>query len=128
MPIEKRRYKRYPISGKILFQTASIKATGELVDIAMGGALIRSEAVPSFGSEVTACFVVRDYPGEFDARGYVVRILTNAWAIEFLEEPPWLKDMVRWRSELAKKEVVSPIRFSRHLRKIPYTPRFFSHP
>ena len=94
MPIEKRRYKRYPMSGKILFQTESIKAIGELVDIAMGGALIRSEVVPSPGSEVTACFVVQDYPGEFEARGKVVRILTNAWAMEFFEKPPWLEEML----------------------------------
>ena len=108
MPIEKRRYKRYPMSGKILFQTESGEAIGELVDIAMGGALIRSEVVPSPGSEVTACFIVQGYPEEFEARGKVVRILTNAWAIEFLEEPPWLAEMLRWRGEEAKKEAVSP--------------------
>ncbi len=108
MPVEKRRYKRYPMSGKILFQTESMNAIGELIDIAMGGALIRSAVIPSPGSQVTARFVVRDYPGEFEARGKVVRILTNALAIEFLEKPPWLEEMLRWRGEAAKKEAVSP--------------------
>ncbi len=92
----KQSYKRYPVSGRILFRTESVQAVGELVGIARGGALIRSEAVPSPGSEVTACFIVRDYPGAFEARGKVVRILTNAWAIEFLGEPPWLTEMLQW--------------------------------
>ena len=90
------------MSGKTLFRTESVEATGELVDIAMGGALIRSEVVPSPGSEVTACFIVRDYPGAFEARGKVVRVLTNAWDIEFLEEPPWLTEMLRCLHEEAK--------------------------
>ena len=34
MPEEKRCHKRYPVSGKTLFQTESQEATGELVDIA----------------------------------------------------------------------------------------------
>ncbi len=92
----KQSYKRYPVSGKTLFRTESVQATGELVDIAMDGALIRSEVVPSPGSEVTACFIVRDYPGAFEARGKVVRILTNAWTIEFLMDPPWLEEMLLW--------------------------------
>ena len=102
-------HERYAVSGRALFLTESVQAVGELVDIAIGGALIHSEAVPSPGSEVTACFIVRDYPGAFEAKGKVVRILTNAWAIEFLGKPPWLAEMLRWCGKEAKKEAVSPI-------------------
>ena len=37
MTTERRRYKRYPAAGQAEFSTASMKATGELLDIAEGG-------------------------------------------------------------------------------------------
>ncbi len=101
-------HERYAVSGRALFLTESVQAVGELVDIAMYGALIHSEAVPSPGSEVTACFIVRGYPGAFEAKGKVVSVLTNAWAIEFLGEPLWLTGMLRSLDEKAKKQVASP--------------------
>ena len=111
MAIERRLYKRYPLSGRVEFQTASKKATGKLVDIVKGGALIRSDVKPSRKSIVTARFQVQDYPGVIEVRGRVLRIksINNTWAMQFLEAPATLEELLRWRSEAARMEEASPI-------------------
>ncbi|MCZ6491383.1 MAG: PilZ domain-containing protein, partial [Acidobacteria bacterium] len=74
MDLEKRIYKRYPVSGRILIQTQSMEAPGELVDIGQWGAHIRTEIKPDQGEELTARMEVHDYPGVLEVRGMVVRV------------------------------------------------------
>ena len=108
MPNERRCHKRYPVSGKIVFQTESQEATGELVDIAQGGICIRSEVKPLEGEELTVRFTVQEHIGVFEIRGLVVRVQSNSWAMMFLEEPVKLEMLLRSLEERAEKQVASP--------------------
>ena len=102
-------YKRYPGSGRTLFRTESVKATGELVDISSGGACIRSEVKPSEGDEVAVRFTVQNYPEVFEARGMAMRVQSDSWALWFFEEPVGLAELLRILDKWAKKQVASPI-------------------
>jgi len=113
MSREKRSYKRYPVSGKVLFQTESMEAPGELIDIGKWGAQIRSEAKPLEGEELTVQFAVQDYPEMFEVKGMVVRVQPNSWAMMFLEETMKLVTMLqfldkRTEEEIPKQEDIEP--------------------
>ena len=102
-------YKRYPVSGKTLFQAESQEVTGELVDISSGGACIRSEVKPLEGEEVVIRFTVQDYLEVFEVRGLVVRVQSDSWAVLFFEETVGLAKLLRSLDEKAQKQVASPI-------------------
>ena len=104
-----RRYKRYPVSGKILFQMDSREVTGKLVDISSSGALIHGKVKPFEEDEFTALLEVHDYPRMFEVRGVVVRVHSDSWTMIFVEEPAGLAELLRCLDERAKKEAVSPI-------------------
>ncbi len=106
MTTEKRSYKRYPASGRLLFQAESGEAAGDLIDIARIGAFIRSEVKPYEGEELTVWFTVQDDIGVFEVRGIVVRVQSDSWAMMFLEEPVKLEKLLRSLDEKAKKQVV----------------------
>ena len=103
---ERRSDKRYPASGRLLFQTESGEAAGDLIDIARIGAFIRSEVKPLEGEELTVWFTVQDHIGVFEIRGMVVRVQSDSWAMMFLEEPVKLEKLLRSLDEKAKKQVV----------------------
>ncbi len=88
-------YKRYPGSGRTLFRTESVEATGELVDISRGGARISSEVKPLEGEELTVRFTVPDYPEVFEVRGMVVHVQSDSWSIMFLEETAGLTKLLQ---------------------------------
>ena len=96
MTTERRRYKRYPAAGQAEFSTASMKATGELLDIAEGGVLIRSLVKPSDGIGATVRFAVSDYPRVFVADGQVVRVQMSTLVIKFFGKPPELDELLQW--------------------------------
>ncbi len=96
MSTEKRSYKRYPVSGRILFQAQSMEAPGELVDVGNWGAHIRSEIKPDQGEEFTARLEVQDYPRVLEVRGMVVRVQSNSWSMMFLEEPVELAKLLQF--------------------------------
>ncbi len=102
-------YKRYPVSGKTLFQAELMEATGELVDISRGGACIRSEVKPLEGEEIAVRFTLQNYPEVFEVRGIVLRVQSDSWAVLFLEEPVGLAKLLRSLDEKAQKQAVSPI-------------------
>ena len=104
-----RRYKRYPVSGKILFQMDSREVTGKLVDISSSGALIHSKVKPFEEDEFTALLEVQDYSSVFKVRGMVVRVHSDSWTMIFVEEPAGLAELLQWLDERAKKQVASPI-------------------
>ena len=89
-------YKRYPVSGKILFQMGPMKITGKLVDISKGGALIHSKVKPFEGEEFTVLLEVQDYARVFNVRGMAIRIQSDSWSMMFLEEPAGLVELLRW--------------------------------
>jgi len=105
MIAERRRYKRYPVSGRTLFQAQSMENFGELVDIGKWGALIRAEAKPLQGEEITARLEAQDYPGVFEVKGLVVRILSDSWAMVFLEWPVKLVTLLQFLDERTEEEI-----------------------
>lgn len=74
MAPEKRHYKRYIVTGEVVFRTASEEATGELVNVGMGGILILSDFSPPCGTNLTLRFVIHGYLGMYEAKGKVVRM------------------------------------------------------
>ena len=106
MTTEKRRHKRYPASGRILFQTESGEATGELVNISRGGACIRSEVKLLEGEEIEVRFTLKNYPEEFKVRGMVLRVQSDSWAMLFLEEPVGFAKLLWSLDERTQKQVV----------------------
>jgi len=89
-------YKRYPVSGRMLFQMDSMEVTGKLVDISRGGALIRSKVQPFEGEELTALLEVQDYPRVLEIRGMAMRVQSYSWSMMFLEEPAGLAELLQW--------------------------------
>ncbi len=90
------RFKRYPVAGRILFQSESVEANGRLVDIGKWGALIRSEIKPFEGEETTARLYVHDYSRVIQVRGMVLRVQSDSWSMMFLEKPVGLAKLLRW--------------------------------
>jgi hypothetical protein len=63
---DKRRHPRVPVNLPISWEGPERVATsGVLVDVSMGGAFVRSENPPAFGTTVT---IVGDLPGASGAR------------------------------------------------------------
>ena len=79
----KQSYKRYPVAGRIIFQTESMEATGELVEIGKWGAQFRSEIKPYERVVISARLEVHDYPRMSKVRGVVVRVQSDFWAMMF---------------------------------------------
>ncbi len=96
MTIEKRSYKRFPAVGQAEFWTESTKATGDLLDIAKGGALLRTEVQVEQAMEVSVRFTVQDYPKTFEVKGMVVRVQQDTLAIMFLAVPPGIDELLQW--------------------------------
>ncbi len=97
-------YKRYPVSGRTLFQAESTISTGELVDISRGGACIRSEVKPREGEEIVVRFTVQDYPEVLEVSGIVLHVQSDSWAVLFLEEIVGLAKLLRYLDERAQKQ------------------------
>ncbi len=102
-------YKRYPVSGRALFQAESMKTRGELVDVSRGGIRIRSEVKPLEGEEVVVRFSVKNYPEVFKVRGLVVGVQSDSWAVLFFEEPVGLAKLLWYLYAKAQKQVSSPV-------------------
>ena len=96
MTIEKRRHKRYSVTGRAEFQADSAKGVGDLLDVGTGGLLIRSPLVPDKGTNVWVQFAVAGYPGALDSRGRVVRGQLDVVAVMFLEPPTELERLLTW--------------------------------
>ena len=109
MPITSGYYKRYPVSGKALFQAESIESTGELVDISRGGMRIRSKIKPLEGEEIVVRFTLKQYSAVFNVRGMVVGVQSDSWAVLFFEEPVGLTKLLWPLDARAKKQAQRPI-------------------
>jgi len=70
-----------------------MRATGDLLDVAKGGVLIRSADVPSEESGITVRLTVSGYSRMFEAEGWVV---SDSIAVMYFDEPPGLGELLRW--------------------------------
>ena len=102
-------YKRYPVSGNVLFRGESKEIRGELVDVSRGGIRIRSEVKPLEGEEVLVRFSVKNNPEVFKVRGLMVGVQSDSWAVLFFEEPVGMAKLLWYLYAMAQKQVASPI-------------------
>ena len=95
MPIGRRGHERYLAVGEVEFWTASMRATGDLLDVAKGGVLFRSADVPSEESGITVRFTVSGYSRMFEAEGWVVRAHPDSIAVMYFDELPGLGELLQ---------------------------------
>jgi len=96
---ERRRYKRYSVTGQAEWWTDSTKTPTELLDVGNGGVLLRSQVTLAQGTQFGLRFTVDGYPEKFETRGRVVRTQMDIVAVMFLEEPVGLRQMLIWLDE-----------------------------
>lgn len=97
---ERRRHPRYPVIGRADFDSPAGPAGGELLDIAEGGVLIRSDSRPQTRSNIAVHLTIQGYSGTFLVHGMVVRSLTDKFAVMFTEESATLQHVL----ELVRKD------------------------
>lgn len=96
MPVKSWNHKRYHVAGKAEFWTAHVKATGDLLDVAEEGILIRSEIELNRRRRVMVRFKVLGYPRVLETEGRLERIHQSTLAIMFLDEPTGLEELLQW--------------------------------
>ena len=101
MKTEKRRYRRYPVSGQVQFRTEVDEAVGELVHIGKRGMLIRSHFMPPLRTNLSIHFTVQRYGETFRVGGRVVGSEKGMIAVSFPVEPVGMEELLQW---LDKKE------------------------
>ncbi len=95
VPGERRHYKRHSLAGRALFRTASaLEGSGEPVNIAVAGLLVRTDVVPAEGTSLWVHFTIAGPPGEFIASGRVVHSQPHLLGLVFLEEPAGLRRLL----------------------------------
>ena len=82
-----RRYKRYIVSGSVVFQGPGGESRGALLNLGQGGVLVRTDAHYREGTDLTLRFQVGSDPETFSTLGQVVGTKADLLAIKFLEEP-----------------------------------------
>ena len=83
---ERRRFRRYIVSGTVRFDTNSEAGSSDLVNLGEEGVLIRGGLVLPEGTEGTFHVVPSRYPVEFEIQGQVVGVKDDLMAIRFLQE------------------------------------------
>ena len=96
MKTEKRRYKRYPVSGQVEFRTELEKAVGELIHISRRGIFVRSHFMPPLRTDLSIHFTVRGYGETFRVGGRVVGSEKDRIAVMFSVEPAGMEKLLQW--------------------------------
>ena len=95
-PAERRKHRRYIVRGMVSFRADGLIRTGELVNFGCGGMLVRSNYVLPEGSEVSFRVVAYCYPSSFEARAQVVGGRISLMALQFLERPAGVDELLLW--------------------------------
>lgn len=93
---ERRRHRRYIVSGQVKLRTESFVVQGELVNFGQGGMLVRSGLVLLVGTQMRARVTAFCYPYAFDVAGEVVSTKNALMAIKFLEQPNGVQELLYW--------------------------------
>lgn len=105
MKSEKRRYKRYVVSGQVEIRTEVDEAVGELVHIGRRGILIRSHFIPPLRTDLSIHFTVQRYGETFRAGGRVVGSEKDLIAVSFSVEPAGMEELLQWLDKREKSKV-----------------------
>lgn len=93
---ERRRYRRYIVSGQVRIRTNSSETPAELVNFGQGGLLVRSHVVLPVGTQAAICVTASCYPNAFDVAGEVVGGKDDLVAIKFLGQANGVKELLHW--------------------------------
>jgi hypothetical protein len=98
---ERRRYRRYIVKGSVIINPALPEAAGdatvgELLNIGLGGVLLRSKTIPREGTRVSLRFSFDGYPEKTLAEGQVVGTKPDLMAVKFLEQPAGIDAVLNW--------------------------------
>ncbi|HWP83779.1 MAG TPA: PilZ domain-containing protein [Terriglobia bacterium] len=93
---ERRRYRRYIVSGVVRYGTETTESAGSLLNLGWGGLLVRSRVVYTGGTNLTLLFQVEDYPETIHAKARVVGTQPGLMALRFLHPPDGIDLLLRW--------------------------------
>lgn len=93
---ERRRFRRYIVSGTVRFDTNSEAGSSDLINLGEEGVLIRGGVVLPEGTEGTFHVVPSRYSVEFEIQGQVVGVKDNLMAIRFLQKRPAVAALIQW--------------------------------
>lgn len=94
--VERRKHRRFIVSGRVRFVTGFDSGLGSLVNLGKGGILFRSRAVLPEGAKGTFQLHPSGCPIELKIEGQVVGVKNEIMAVRFLEERPEVSDCVQW--------------------------------
>ena len=94
--MERRRYRRYIVSGTVRFVMNFGAGSTELVNLGEGGMLIRAANILSEGAEGAFHVVPSRYPIEFEVEGRVVGGKDDLVAIQFLQKHHTVSALIQW--------------------------------
>ncbi len=104
---DKRRYRRYAVSGNVQFRTEVDAAVGELVHIGRRGMLIRSHFIPPLRTNLSIRFTVHGYGETLSIGGRVVGSEKDMIAVSFSVEPAGMEQLLQWLDKKGKSKVAS---------------------
>ncbi|MBI3934386.1 MAG: PilZ domain-containing protein [Acidobacteria bacterium] len=84
-----RQHERPVVNGEATVRTASIQATGSLVDVSEGGLQVLCRVPVSVGESVEVCFTPEGYPNEIRAQGKVSRVGPDRVGIDLTQTASW---------------------------------------
>ena len=94
--VERRKHRRFIVSGRVRFVTGFDSGLGSLVNLGEGGILIRSRALFLEGTKATFHVCPSGCPIEIEIEGQVVGVKDDLMAVRFLEERLEVSDCVQW--------------------------------
>lgn len=93
---ERRRYRRYIVSGQVRIRTNSAETVGELVNFGQGGLQVRSQSVLPVGTQAVFCVTAFCYPNPFDIAGEIVGGKNDLMAVKFLGSANGVNELLHW--------------------------------
>jgi hypothetical protein len=94
--IERRRFRRYIISGEVELRMSYLETVAELVNLGEGGLLVRGQIALPEGSLITARVKPARGPFNLEIHGEVVGGKGNLMAVRFTEAPRNINEMLCW--------------------------------
>ncbi len=93
---ERRLYRRYIVTGSVVLQTGAVESCGALLNLGVGGMLVRTDTLYQEGTDLVFRFQVGGNPEMFTAFGQVVGTKADRLAIKFLEQPAGMYALLHW--------------------------------
>jgi hypothetical protein len=95
-PIERRKYRRYIVRGRMRFTIDSLEVWAEMVNFGEGGVLMRSMFDLPVGTRLDLRVLAFGYPLAVEGIGQVVGGRGDLLAIQFIEKSPEAAHFLRW--------------------------------